>query len=474
MDNLAGLALLASIEHRALALKQYADELPVVRGVGAESYAAAVAQVKLIADAVQTQGGYELGRAVNDQDSITRLRPLLQYLSETIDHVDQIFARGRDTVSTSLIRSVEGELKRLHVDEVQPLLAVGNPGNYETDPNDLWDSLYDSHILPGLMTQGPGVRIFSIPPLEGTRSLWMPIAVGHEVAHIVVMGSGLIDQIGVKNWLKIGDIKAAQIQPNNRMWPETSEDILAAARRFLREWTVEVMCDLYAVRRFGPAGIAAQCDFLASIAPEQEDQPGSHPPTVFRAEMMLGEETAEGTVFEPVIAAWRSWAEASPWLAKPGIDVILKTLRGHRQELIDILDSLSTPLYDIEARDDVVRELLDWLRLGIPGRERAARKQVTQEDLLNAGWIARFRRSSCVTCFQEDLLNAGWIARFDDNQASADDRSMRLDTLDKLVAKGLDTTDFLRLWHKDSVDDADLKPSRDDPSKDVPLNINDG
>jgi deoxycytidine triphosphate deaminase len=51
---------------------------------------------------------------------------------------------------------------------------------------------------------------------------------------------------------------------------------------------------------------------------------------------------------------------------------------------------------------------------------------------------------------------------------------MRLDTLDKLVAKGLDTTDFLRLWHKYSVDDADLKPSRDDASKESPLKINDG
>ncbi len=416
-------ALLASTQHRAGVLLRTLDELVLPREVGADSYRAAVRQLQTVARAIIEQAHHEASRAVDEHDAINRLRPLLQYLRETVDYVDLLFARAKADVPTSLVRSVQRELGDLGSDDVKPLLSVAGPGNYETDTKDLWSSLYDENLIPGLAQQAELIRVFTIPSLEGGRALWMPIAVGHEVAHLAVMKYGLLGHLDTHQWLDVSDIESAGIPPNEDMWPQSTTDILHKAREFLAQWTREVLCDLYAVRRFGPAGVAAQCDFLASIAAEQGTPPSTHPPAVFRCELMMGDDLAEGTVFEPVLAAWRSWADANRRDYDPAVTLILNAISDHRDEIVNALEQLPTRSYDISDRQEVVSDLVGWLRQGIAGRLHAGGKDVQSADILNAGWVARLTEGSL-----------------------PGETAEALETLDDLVAKSLDTADFVRLW----------------------------
>jgi deoxycytidine triphosphate deaminase len=428
----AGAALLASIQHRARALSLYLHQLPSVHGPDGDSHRAAAAQLGQIVDGVYDQGERELDRAVDDEDAINRLRPLLGYLVLVVDRVDQILARVLPEIPTSLIRAVQNELENLSVKNVLPLLTIGPPGNYETGPFDLWDTVYSAPTVPGLQSATPPVRIFSVPLVEGSRALWMPIAVGHEVAHIAIKHYQLIEKLPIENWITQDDV--ADVEIDNSLWPEIKDDVLAAAQRVLTLWVVEIMCDLQSVRRFGPAGVAAQCDFLASIAADSSAGWGTHPPPWYRAKTMLSAVASASDVFAPIIDAWTTWAAAVETTGDPLTVAILSVLTAHQADLIAALELLPGTAYDPSTRAEVVTELVEWLRRGIAGRENIAGLDVLDADVLNAGWAARL---------QDDF--------------SRKDPS-HLDTLDALVAKSLDIGDFLTLWNEFRNQEA-----RDDP-----------
>lgn len=426
---MTGASLLASIQQRSWAIMKMVEDLPSSRSVAASSVDTARSDVQRLLEGVINQAVYEKERATDDGDAVTRLRPLLQYLSETVLIVDRLFGRISSDVPTSLVRAVIREIAKLGKGEVRPLITIGGPGNYETHPSDLWEVLYDPVLVPNIEVPEQRVRFFAIPSLEGGRALWLPIAAGHEVAHIALMDDNIVGALGITEWLTLAGMEAANL-PIRGGDTTTPQDRLDLCHEILTKWTVEILCDLYAVRRFGPAGIAAQCDFLASIAAELDDVEldDSHPPAIFRAQMMIGDATGADTAFEPMFAAWRGWVDATPAQHAPEVQLLLDIIAEHRDGLVEALERADMPKrpYDMDDREPVVTELVKWFRAGISGVETVAGKDVKRADILNAGWIARLGGS------QEPPIQA----------------AASLETVDALVAKSLDLADFGRLWRK--------------------------
>ncbi|MCF6378176.1 hypothetical protein L2K70_11235 [Nocardioides KLBMP 9356] len=272
--------MLSALLLRTEALGRELDRLAVSRGLRDQSRTVAARQVGGLVDAVARQAAAECERAVDDEDVLVRLRPLLGYLTTLTDYADLLFARDRPP-PVSLVRAVQRELDKLGTSgksTVRPLITVGGPGNFETDPVALWQTLYRPEVLPGLDPPPEQVHVFSVPAIEGSRALWTPIAVGHEVAHIAERTRDLVDDMDVDSWLDAAEVEAWQQEDDDHTGSASARVTTAELTEVLRSWAREVLCDLYAVSSFGPAAIAAQCDFLASVSADQAITLGSHPP----------------------------------------------------------------------------------------------------------------------------------------------------------------------------------------------------
>jgi len=114
-----------------------------------------------------------------------------------------------------------------------------------------------------------------LPYLEGTRALWQPVTMGHELGHLAESVKQITEHLSPADWLTQGIIDTLDLD-RLPYWFDWSLDVLEEAQVVLTRWTREVICDLHAERRFGPAGFAAIAEFLASIV-TLETERETHP-----------------------------------------------------------------------------------------------------------------------------------------------------------------------------------------------------
>lgn len=362
---------------------------------------------------------------------------------------DQRFARGgQNKVPRSLHTLARRELRALGLDEYEAVLTVGPPDSFETDGHDLATYLFDS-FRPGAVpsrTSAPRLAVVSVPYLEGTRALWFPICLGHELAHV-----------------RIEHVRGGPLQI-----PDFAEDVDEAdhdlavildqveghadgaglgrvekMRTTLRSWTEELACDLNSVRTFGPAGLCSIAEFLSTLqvtvsqdrrwSPQQASR--SHPALTTRVAFML--RMLERIGFRrdaSYLTAWETHADHTAGQPTRAMTYLTDVISKRQEVLIDHVLNWGD-LGFAPPRRVVISNVANKLLAGIPGLTHCQDHEgnsveVTVADVVNASWAAREKLGS---------------ADLEPPSLSTNDYQNRV-TLDTLASKAIDDLEFCRLW----------------------------
>lgn len=363
-------------------------------------------------------------RVVNDNIKIAILGQLLTHLNARIALFDERFSRGHERVPRSLISMVEKECTRFGLQGHHAVLTIGPPSNFATVVVSLHDILFkdigSSPPLPNHLAQFKPVMI-ALPDLEGARASWQPVTVGHELAHyfraqrqiaLTNDASSLVDAPTV-----------ASLTDPLPFFP-SSISKTRALQLVVRNWQEEVICDAYAIHRYGVAGVAALSEFLNGVgATEQVGQ--SHPPGYLRIELMLTWLGRAGIPnrYQDVLGPFNDLA-TEPSVMPDWVKYLASILRSVAMNIwSDVGAWIGDAPYSNVAREEVVAWLTERLEQGVPGGEK-----LTVDGQEHAVESA-------------DVVNASWVAI-----AHATDRPVH-----RLAAKALDNLDFLDRW-RNAVD----------------------
>ncbi|MEI8406735.1 MULTISPECIES: dCTP deaminase [unclassified Kribbella] len=364
---------------------------------------------------------------IGDVDLFSALQPYLIHLRNVEKVADQLFSRGHAVaVPRSLRSAATRELRQLGLDNRRPVIVIGPPQNFETFITDLRDYMFSILDLVEVRPSSEVLAMICLPYLEGTQALWQPVTMGHELAHLAESEHSVVASLDSDTWITremVDDIDFERLPT----WLDASLDIVQEVREVLKSWIREVVCDLHTIRRFGPAGFAAIAEFLSSIG-ALYNVSVSHPPGSFRIYCMcrlLGEDLG---AYVDVVGTWREFE--SDLLEEPERElpaILSSCIRDHFDLIKSAAESLTSATYDWRGRQEIAVELSKSLIEYIPA--------VDSGDPENG----RAR--------QEDLLNAGWLARVHhERKIPRQVRSRALVMLDRVISKSLSDLDFLSLW----------------------------
>ena len=160
---------------------------------------------------------------------------------------------GRYRIPLSLTEAVERHVRDLDLGKRRAVLAIGPADNFDTEPRDLFTYLFsDSEIvaeLPRVSRSSPKFAMVHVPRFEGGEALWWPIVLGHELAHLVVEEEGTVADLKIASridWSEFPGLK----RTDRARWVQLAEN-----------WAIELLCDAFAVVRFGPAGVDLSSNF---------------------------------------------------------------------------------------------------------------------------------------------------------------------------------------------------------------------
>jgi len=123
------------------------------------------------------------------------------------------------------------------------LIAVGPPRRFEIHIADLKERLK-------LHGAGDAISILTLPTLEGIKSpLWAPIVAGHEIAHLA------FSQMRKFSYMHhLVEMLRGKLPDDLKIYADEHE--------LFGAWLEELLCDLNAIRVYGPAGYAAIAEML--------------------------------------------------------------------------------------------------------------------------------------------------------------------------------------------------------------------
>jgi deoxycytidine triphosphate deaminase len=456
-DDLA--VLRSSLADRAHALDSYLEELKADLGRSDESFRQALDVCRAYTRAFVKQLDRDWSESVGREECRRILNSSLESFLEREQWIDQRFARSSQGDVPRALKTIAREQFRGHaLGGHEPVVTVGPPVSFETQLASLAEFLFeDVHVLldeedDALRSKGANLSIFCAPYIEGTRVLWYPIVVGHEIAHVrLERGSDVPTHKDiVRGWLQERDVAFSNLLDDLIVNATVAAKTRLELNEQLLDWTTELICDLNAVRLFGPAGLSAIAEFLSIL--ESQSQTGmldtkTHPPLPIRLEVMfefLRQTGWDDTVMPSFAEVWQEQiGEARPQLdmrARSIADVIRKP--SHVQQLIDFVKSWDDVYRADENRaaiDLVASELLD----GVPGTThvpgRSGTRETTIFDVVNGTWVARRAlddKESGIEVQQRGEL-------IDSRELQAQEKRLRLDSL---ASKAIDTLELSRLW----------------------------
>ncbi|MBI4346967.1 MAG: hypothetical protein HY553_08945 [Elusimicrobia bacterium] len=312
------------------------------------------------------------------------------------------------------------------------------------------------------------VSVLDIPRSYRRAMLTHLVMVGHEVGHIEDHAVGRIGD-RFKRETIVGRVvtgQAARILPALRPLRKSSASLVL---ELIRNWSPEVFCDLYCIRRLGPAGLLVFAEygrvagiFLGDLSRRRsedgkedvEERFREHPPGEIRIALMIEELVALGYTigqspldgpYGKIVAGWRE-------VTGGGRDALVRLpeefgrayrlIRGHihgplRQELIRRIPDAQA--YG-PARLAYARTLAADLAQGIAMSERieadGSRTILEVEDLYNAAAFVRF--------VQLDELAARVPG--DERLSREQRRGAALETLDLLLTRAIEGARIAADW----------------------------
>lgn len=380
----------------------------------------------------------------------------LEQFLEREHWIDQRFTRGSQDDVPRALRSIARREFRVHgLENHEPVLTVGAPDSFETHKSDLFSFLFDGLFVAAGNTTidalrfAPKLSVISVPYIEGTRALWHPIIVGHEIAHVRLDHThGLHDRSELtQGWLSDDDDEWLHLQVERLRTAPARVSPRLDVQRVLERWVDELLCDLNAVRLFGPAGLSAIAEFLVLLdagGKGAERATETHPPLSVRLNVLFRYVERLGYADLPGYArVWESYVASTRTVLDPESRFLVRLVTDAENvdRLIQHVQRWG-PECDAEAHapavDWVAQELLD----GVPGgthRPGNPWKPVEVADVVNAAWAARYHLddpspSAEATPRGGALLDSGLSER---------DKRLRIDSL---ASKAIDSIELSKLW----------------------------
>jgi deoxycytidine triphosphate deaminase len=335
----------------------------------------------------------DANRNVGDDVKLELLSGHLKHLNDRVLLFDDRFSRGHQQVPRFLITAIEESCAEMCAEEQQAVLTIGPPGNFGTIVDDLKDLLFrdlsPQPALPAHLEEFSPVMI-TLPEIEGARVPWHPVSVGHEFAHYFNAVKPITLNQDAGQLLDQARLDAMSLPLSTDLDPVSK---LRNMKILLSKWQDELICDAYAVHRYGPAGVAALAEFLQGIG-GIELRSRTHPPGFVRIELMLKWLDLQ-TVPESlagIIAPFKELANQPSDLPE-WMEYLCGILRGVSDTLWgDVKNWVDRPMYDYASRAEVITWLADRLEHGIPGGEIAdiasGEQRVTPTDVVNGCWLA--------------------------------------------------------------------------------------
>lgn len=443
-------ALARSLVDRAGSLGQYILSLEASYNRSDDAYNAALELFHSYTQAVIQQVESDMSLGVSDgRAKILEIR-LLQF-SEKEQLFDQRFARGgQSQVPRALHTLAKRELWRLGLADFEAVLTVGPPDSFETHRADLATYLFGDFrgigIQPRASQPSQKLAVVSVPYIEGTRALWFPICLGHELAHVRIENTRKTD-LHLPDFggdVDETDHDLAMLLDEQEGFPESSGlGQMEGLRSQLRSWTEELACDLNAVRTFGPAGLSSIAEFLSTLRVTPTDarpwtpQQASRTHPSLRTRVLVMARMLEQVGFKEGISyldSWKKHAQSTEGTPTRAAEYLTSLVLARQDELISHVlgwaDLGFTP-----SRCSVSGFVAERLLKGIPGSSHcqipdSTPTRVTVPDVVNASWSARDQLTSPESAVGHQL---------------GKDYKARV-TLDELASKAIDDLEFCALW----------------------------
>jgi deoxycytidine triphosphate deaminase len=441
-----GAAYLTTFHERLAAFRNY---LMALSGETSDAHSAINKAIEFFIEFTIRLADQAEELVVDETDIFSVLSPLMTHLRKVERIADQLFSRGHAlAVPRALRAATVRELQDLGLHNRIPVIVIGPPQNFETYISDLREFMFS---MLDLVDTKPSdlLTMISLPYLEGTRALWAPVTMGHELGHLVESSAGIVDTLDTRRWISREMMTPSRVDLERLPVGVTNSlDIVEEARVILRNWVVEILCDVHAVRRFGPAAFASLSEFLISIGDLNKTYQ-SHPASSFRIYCMARFLGPDLGAYRDAVEPWSEFGDREPsgTAGRPtSFDAVLvNTILDHFPQICDAAGSMSQRTYDWKRREALVVELcrnfVDYVPAVSVGSEIEG--LVSQEDVLNAGWLARAQHEA---------------------DQSSKTRSEALVMLDRIVGKSLDDLDFVNLWEQagdeKSVDSTAVVSSR--------------
>jgi deoxycytidine triphosphate deaminase len=353
------------------------------------------------------------------EDPQTRTRLLRFYLRDIgarLEDLEEWFLSGADAVPPSLVDAVVAECEVALTTQRSVMLAIGDPDNMATLVKELPDLVFGSvrQQLRESEHDDPVDRfaLIQVSRLEAQNPIWRPLIVGHEVSHLGLLDRPLVEEFGLGDHLdeqQMGDLDAPRHLPH---LAEFSELAIATTAE---QWLEELICDAYAVRRWGPSAVAALGAYFEQVGAIEIH--GSHPPGWFRLRLMLEWLGAVDDSLEAIIEPWLEVAEGDYEIEEDWAAYLLEVFADLSSLIPPLLDEW-VPEFDSDASSPTITRIADGLCEGIPLAEWRGARATTQE-IICAAWLARSREHP--------------------------------EPLYRLVDKSLELSDFLMRWWNDDA-----------------------
>ena len=378
----------------------------------------------------------------SSQSRIELLRLLLNHTTAVIMLVEDRLSH--DTYSDTplyLLTSMRHACLDMKLDNLVPILTVGSANSFDSDIDDIEERVYgdsSSRVRRFFQQNCPSMParfddrrfvLFGAPRMEGQSLLWAPIILGHELAHRVITRNTL-SRLNRELWLDYGDVDGELF-------------------KIAESWTVEAVCDAYAVRAFGICGLASMAEYLEVVG--HIDRVGkSHPPVRLRIQLMLDWLGDIPESLEPIVEPWNELIISN--------EEAYKLFPRQYQHLVDVLVEKSDLLldsareiqgsdYDCRERSEAIVRIARDLELGMP----------SDFDLRNANELGM---SSDGDISEADVITAAWLARA---------RGFNTPYVE-LAKKSLEIRDFVIRWRRaggvwkhdgDDAEDVAVAPESD-------------
>lgn len=421
-----------------------------------------------------------LQRVSRPQIQIYQLRKFARDVVDATSQIQHWFAAPHTgEIPTALDDAMRKGMAALEISERRGMITAGDADQLDTVVDDARLNVFQTIPLIRDVTKADGpaggsasgsdvetpdywpIAIFRVPAHEASSPRFWPVVLGHELAHLRLqtleeqhsetdrISAGLspnedaptarqvylLDELDILDDFDIEALKTVIANESAETGvkrppppglgepgepsPGSRTSYVVDRLKAVNDWVVEVVCDLDMVRRYGPAGVAAMCNYLSAVGAYTRSEL-SHPPGYFRAAMMLdylGDHVPDD--FDTVLNPWRTSpaVQARQLPPEPWVRLVLEFIESHKSALQEFVDEWPGERYDVKDLDRRAGAGLavNQLKFGIPPFSSAIGDFTAQTDELTTDTETsrsdETKKSRRVLALDNaDVINAGWIA----------------------------------------------------------------